>query len=355
VKRVVWPRAILHLDMDAFFVNVHILENSGDKGIPLAVGGKPGQRGVIASASYEARAKGVRSAMASSKALKLCPELKLVSSNRPMIRACSANIMTILSRYGVLERMSVDEAFVDISSQANPPALVKTILKRIKDETRLPASAGLSTSKLVSKIASDFDKPEGFTVVLPGTEGKFLAPLEIQKIHGIGPKTASLLNNLGVKSCLDLVSIDIQKLQSVFGQYSVRLKNKAKGIDDRPVDPSPWVAKQQGTERTFEKDVNDSSIAEAALQELCEEVSESIGRMGRSARTVTLKLRWPDFSTITRQRTVPGEINRTEDIYKVAKSLLYDNWKPGKPIRLMGVSASRLGVSDQQKLPLEFE
>ena len=150
MKRVVWPRAILHLDMDAFFVNVHILENSGDKGIPLAVGGKPGQRGVIASASYEARAKGVRSAMASSKALKLCPELKLVSSNRSMIRACSANVMTILSRYGVLERMSVDEAFVDISSQVNPPALVKAILKRIKDETRLPASAGLSTSKLVS-------------------------------------------------------------------------------------------------------------------------------------------------------------------------------------------------------------
>ena len=141
----------------------------------------------------------------------------------------------------------------------------------------------------------------------------------------------------------------------MFGQYSVRLKNKAKGIDDRTVDPSPWVAKQQGTERTFEKDVNDSSIAEAALQELCEEVSESIGRMCRSALTVTLKLRWPDFSTINLQRTVPGEINRTEDIYKVAKSLLYDNWKPGKPIRLMGVSASRLGVSDQQKLPLEFE
>jgi DNA polymerase-4 len=263
--------------------------------------------------------------------------------------------MNILSRYGVLERMSVDEAFVDISSQANPPALVKTILKRIKDETKLPASAGISTSKLVSKIASDFDKPEGFTVVLPGTESKFLAPLEIQKIYGIGPKTASLLNNLGVKLCSDIVSIDIQKLQPVFGQYSVRLKNKAKGIDDKPVDPSPWVAKQQGTERTFEKDVTDSNVVEDALLELCEEVSESIGRMGRSARTVTLKLRWPDFSTITRQRTVPGEINRTKDIYKVAKSLLYENWETGKPIRLMGVSASRLGVSDQQKLPLEFE
>ena len=163
------------------------------------------------------------------------------------------------------------------------------------------------------------------------------------------------MNNLGVKLCSDIVSIDIQKLQPVFGQYSVRLKNKAKGIDDRPVDPSPWVAKQQGTERTFEKDVTDSNVVEDALLELCEEVSESIGRMGRSARTVTLKLRWPDFSTITRQRTVPGEINKTEDIYKVAKSLLYENWKSRQPIRLMGVSVSRLGVSDQQKLPLEFE
>ena len=355
MKRVEWPRAILHLDMDAFFVNVHLLENPEDKEKPLAVGGKPGQRGVIASASYEAREKGVRSAMASSKALKLCPDLKLVSSNRPMIHSCSAKVMKILSRYGILERMSVDEAFVDISSQSNPPALAKTILQRIKDETKLPASAGLSTSKLVSKIASDFDKPEGFTVVLPGTESAFLAPLEIQKIYGIGPKTASLLNNLGVKLCSDIVSIDIQKLQPVFGQYSVRLKNKAKGIDDRPVDPSPWVAKQQGTEKTFEKDVTDSNVVEDTLHELCDEVSESIGRMGRSARTVTLKLRWPDFSTITRQRTVPGEINKTEDIYKVAKSLLYENWKSGQPIRLMGVSASRLGVSDQQKLPLEFE
>jgi len=213
----------------------------------------------------------------------------------------------------------------------------------------------LSTSKLVSKIASDFEKPEGFTVVLPGTESKFLAPLEIQKIYGIGPKTAGLLNGLGVKICSDLVSIDIQKLLPVFGKYSVRLKNKAKGIDDRPVDSSPWIAKQQGTERTFEKDVSDSTIVEAALLELCTEVSQSIGRMGRSARTVTLKLRWSNFDTITRQRTVPGEIHQAADIYKVAKTLLYDNWKPGKPIRLMGVSASRLGVSDQQKLPLEFE
>jgi DNA polymerase-4 len=345
----------MHLDMDAFFVNVHILENPGDQGIPLAVGGKPGQRGVIASASYEAREKGVRSAMASSQALKHCPELKLVSSNRQMIRSCSAKIMKILERYGTLERMSVDEAFVDLSLQKNPQALVKTILKRIKSETSLPASAGLAASKLVAKIASDFDKPEGFTVVKPGTESKFLAPLEIRKIYGIGPKTASLLHNLGVKTCSDIVSIDIQKLLPVFGQYSVSLKNKAKGIDPRPVDSTPWVAKQQGTENTFEKDISDSDTVEMALQKLCEEVSESIGQMGRSARTITIKLRWSDFKTITRQKTVPGEIYKSTDIYKVAKALLYENWKPGKPIRLMGVSASRLGVSDQQKLPLEFE
>ena len=355
MERIVWPRAILHLDMDAFFVNVHILENPEDKGIPLAVGGKPGKRGVIASASYEARERGIRSAMASSQALKLCPELKLVSSNRPKIRSCSAKVMEILSRYGTLERMSVDEAFVDLSLQKNPQALVKTILKRIKLETDLPASAGLATSKLVAKISSDFDKPEGFTVVEPGKESKFLAPLKIRKIYGIGPKTASLLNELGVKTCSDIVSIDIQKLQPIFGQYSVNLKNKAKGIDNRPVDSSPWIAKQQGTEHTFEKDISDLETVETALLGLCEEVSESIGRMGRSARTITIKLRWSDFKTITRQKTVPGEIYKSRDIYKVAKILLHENWTPGKPIRLMGVSASRLGVSDQQKLQLEFK
>ena len=355
MERVVWPRAILHLDMDAFFVNVHILENPGDKGIPLAVGGKPGQRGVIASASYEAREKGVRSAMASSKAIKICPELKLVSSNRPMIRSCSAKVMEILERYGTLERMSVDEAFVDLSLQKNPAALVKTILRRIKSETDLPASAGLATSKLVAKIASDFDKPEGFTLVEPGNESKFLAPLEIRKIYGIGPKTAALLNELGIKTCSDIVSTDIQKLLPVFGQSSVNLKNKAKGLDNRPVDSTPWIAKQQGTEHTFETDISDSDTVEKALLKLCEEVSESIGQMGRSARTITIKLRWSDFKTITRQKTVPGEVYKSNDIYKVAKALLYENWKPGKPIRLMGVSASRLGISDQQKLPLEFE
>ena len=355
MTRLEWPRAILHLDMDAFFVNVHILENPSDKGIPLAVGGKPGQRGVIASASYEARAKGVRSAMASSKALKLCPELKFVSSNRPMIRSCSAKVMEILARYGTLEKMSVDEAFVDLSLQKNPEALAKTILKRIKSETNLPSSAGLATSKLVAKIASDFEKPEGFTVVRPGTESKFLAPLEIRKIYGIGPKTASRLNSLGIEKCSDIVSIDIQKLLPVFGQYSVNLKNKAKGIDNRVVDPSPWIAKQQGTETTFESDIKQAKDVELALKELSKEVSESIEQMGRSARTITIKLRWPDFTTITRQKTVPGELHKSEDIYKVAKVLLYENWEPGKPIRLLGISASRLGVSDQQKLNLEFE
>ena len=355
VTRLEWPRAILHLDMDAFFVNVHILENPSDKGIPLAVGGKPGQRGVIASASYEARAKGVRSAMASSKALKVCPEIKFVSSIRPMIGSCSAKVMEILARYGTLEKMSVDEAFVDLSLQKNPEALVKTILKRIKLETKLPSSAGLATSKLVAKIASDFEKPEGFTVVQPGTESKFLAPLEIRKIYGIGPKTASRLNSLGIEKCSDIVSIDIQKLLPIFGQYSVNLKNKAKGIDNRPVDPSPWIAKQQGTETTFESDIKQAADVELALEELSKEVSESIEQMGRSARTITIKLRWPDFTTITRQKTVPGEIHKSEDIYKVAKALLYENWEPGKPIRLLGISASRLGVSDQQKLNLEFE
>ncbi|HJM16937.1 MAG TPA: DNA polymerase IV [Candidatus Poseidoniia archaeon] len=356
MKRTVWPRAILHLDMDAFFVNVHILENPEDKNIPLAVGGgKLGKRGVIASASYEARELGIHSAMPVHKALKICPNLKLVPSNRPLIRSCSLKVMEILSIYGQLEKMSVDEAFVDITPQKNPPALAKSILKRIKNETGLPASLGLSTSKLVSKIASDFEKPEGFTVILPGTESKFLSPLEIKKLYGVGPKTALLLNELGIETCFDLVSIDIQKLLPIFGQHSVNLKNKAKGIDNRPVDSSPWIPKQQGTDTTFEKDISDVDTVENELRKICSEVSDCLDNVGRSARTIAIKLRWPSFETITRQKTVSGEIHKSEDIFKVAKKLLYENWKPGKLIRLMGVSASRLGVSDQQKLPLEFE
>ena len=161
--------------MDAFFVNVHLLENPEDEGVPLAVGGKPGQRGVIASASYEARELGIRSAMASSRDLQQCPELKQVSSTRPMIRSCSAQVMAILSRYGTLERMSVDEAFDDISSQKTPPALAMTILDRIKDDTNLSASAGLSTTKLLSKLAPDFEKPDALLVVQTGRESKFPA------------------------------------------------------------------------------------------------------------------------------------------------------------------------------------
>jgi DNA polymerase-4 len=165
-----WPRAILHLDMDAFFVNVHILDHPEDAGIPLIVGGRPEQRGVVASASYEARQFGIRSAMPSSTAVRQCPHVKFVGHSWGKIKECSRQVMAILGEYGPLEKMSVDEAYVDLSDHPDPQALAPEIRQRVKDETGLPASIGLATSKLVAKVASDHDKPEGNTIILPGEE-----------------------------------------------------------------------------------------------------------------------------------------------------------------------------------------
>src|SRR5690554_3239321 len=173
---VLWKRAILHVDMDAFFVNVHLLDHPEDRGIPLVIGGRPEERGVVASASYEARQYGIRSAMPSATALRLCPELKFANLNRPRIRECSQRVMNLLGEYGPLEKMSVDEAYVDLSGQERPEMLALSIREWVKAETNLPASVGLASSKLVAKVASDYEKPEGCTIVRPGEEAAFLAP-----------------------------------------------------------------------------------------------------------------------------------------------------------------------------------
>jgi DNA polymerase-4 len=203
-----WPRAILHLDMDAFFVNVHLLAHPEDRGRPLAVGGAPDKRGVVASASYEARKFGVRSAMPTSRAVRLCPNLKLVGANWERIRACSRDVMGILARFGPLEKMSVDEAYVDLSARADPAAVARIMQQKVRAETDLPCSVGLATSKLVAKVASDFDKPEGFTVVPPGEEAAFLAPQPTRAIHGIGPVTAEKLSQMGFHTCAQLAAAD---------------------------------------------------------------------------------------------------------------------------------------------------
>jgi DNA polymerase-4 len=338
-----WPRAVLHLDMDAFFVNVHRLEHPEDIGIPLAVGGRPDSRGVIASASYEARQFGVRSAMPSSRAVRLCPKLKIVGRNWTHIKDNSSAVMAILAEYGPVERMSVDEAFVDIGEAAEPERLAETIRRRVKEETKLPASVGLATSKLVAKVASDYDKPEGCTIVQPGQEAAFLAPQSVRVISGIGPRTAERLENrLNIRTCGELAAHDTTKLVALFGQHAESLQRRAMGIDRRAVRAERGPPKSISQEWTFSQDVNDPQTLKDQLRKQSASVTRSLRRRNLVAHTVRVKFRWADFTTFTRQKSVDVGIDDEEKIYRLALAIWQENWPQGQRMRLLGVGVSSL-------------
>ncbi len=346
-----WPRAILHVDMDAFFVNVHLLEHPEDRGRPIAVGGSPQGRGVVASASYEARQFGVRSAMPSSQAIKLCPEIKFVGHNWSMIKSKSQEVMAILERYGPLEKMSVDEAYIDISEHEDPEKMALLIREAVRRESGLPASVGLATSKLVAKVASDFDKPAGCTIVRPGEEAPFLAPLPVRALHGIGPVTATQLNVLGIQTCGDLAAFDLDRLRLTFGRHAVELQERARGIDDRPVAADPEPAKSISQERTFDRDVDDPEILREQLVEMSETVADYLRRRGLVAHTVVVKYRWTDFTTFTRQRTVERAIDSAGEIARLAIAIWEANWRDEK-LRLIGVGVTNLEEPAGRQLEL---
>ncbi len=354
MSEAVWPRAILHLDMDAFYVNVHLLDHPEDGGKPLAIGGRPDQRGVVSSASYEARKMGVRSAMATSHALRLCPQLKIVPANWPRIRECSREVMAVLRRFGPVEQMSVDEAYVDFSDQPDPEALAGEVRRAVKTETGLPASVGLATSKLVAKVASDFDKPEGHTVVLPGTEADFLADMPTRAIWGIGPRTAEKLAELGIKTCGELARADLGTLLAVFGSYAAELPQRAQGIDSREVHAERGQAKSISQERTFSKDVNDAGFLRDQLRKMCERVAQELQRKGLVAYTVYVKFRWADFTTFTRQKSVTVGLDNAADMYRLAATIWEENWPPGQRMRLLGVGVSRLEETAVRQLGFDF-
>ncbi|MGH2536387.1 MAG: DNA polymerase IV [Candidatus Promineifilaceae bacterium] len=350
-----WPRAVLHLDMDAFFVNVHLLEHPEDRGIPLAVGGRAEQRGVIASASYEARRFGVRSAMPTSMALRLCPRLKIVGHARTSIRGCSRKVMGILAEYGPLEKTSVDEAYLELSGRADPEALAAAIQARVKAESGLPCSVGLAANKLVAKVASDHDKPEGCTVVRPGEEAAFLAPLPVRALHGIGPSTAAKLAELGIKTCGQLAAAEPAGLRGRFGRYADELQQRAQGVDARPVQPEHGPPKSISEERTFERDRSDAAFLNGCLHEMAAGVAAELRRRGLLAHTVKIKLRWADFTTFTRQKSLAAGTDEAELIGRLSVALLTEHWSASDnlPLRLLGVSASGLApaTARQPRLP----
>jgi len=340
-----WHRAILHLDMDAFFVNVHILEHPEDAGIPLAVGGKPGSRGVISSASYEARNFGVRSAMPSSRALRQCPQLKIVSSNWSLIGEKSREVMEILSDYGPVEKMSVDEAYIDLTGASEPETLAHSVRERVVEETKLPASVGLSSSKLVAKVASDFDKPEGCTIVWPGEEESFLAPQSVRVIMGIGPRTAERLAELEITTCGELARADLDLLRQKMGNQAEHLQRRALGKDSRSVKTHRGRAKSISQERTFSKDVDDPQELVNQILVMAVSVAKSVRKRNLIAHTVRVKFRWADFTTFTRQRSIVVGVDDEDKIAQIALGIWADNWEKGDKLRLLGV-----GVAGLEKL-----
>ncbi len=349
-----WHHAVLHLDMDAFYVNVHILDHPEDADVPLVVGGQPNKRGVVASASYSARQLGIHSAMPTKTAVRLCPTLKIVPANWDRVREKSRQVMEILQRFGAVEKMSVDEAYVDLSDKESPEDTAVLIRTTVKSETQLPCSVGLATSKLVAKVASDHDKPEGCTIVPPGSEAQFLAPLPTRAILGIGPKTAEKLAQQNITTCGQIASADLAVLRHAVGNQAEELQQRAQGIDGRSVNPDRGIAKSISQEWTFNTDVDDPIVLEQHLQKMSQRVAKSLQKHELVAHTVTVKIRWADFTTYTRQRSLEVGIDDGDAIYKIARSILQEHWPRDKKLRLLGVGVSKIEKPASRQLGFNF-
>lgn len=278
-----------------------------------------------------------------------------MSTDWDRIHECSRQVKEVMGEYGPTQPVSVDEAFIDLSRQEVPADMARTVQERVMEETGLPCSVGLATSKLVAKVASDHEKPQGCTIVPPGYEAAFLAPLSTRAIWGIGPKTAERLRALNINTCGELAAADIQELQSLMGGYGVELQALARGEDSRPVRPERGAARSISAERTFGRDVTDDEVIMETLEELCAKVGRRLRESRLLARTLKVKLRWPDFTTITRQRSLRAGFDRDEVLLRLARDLLSANRTSRRPVRLMGVGVGQLSPLAGQRLPVYME
>ncbi|HSL93210.1 MAG TPA: DNA polymerase IV [Bacillota bacterium] len=338
-------RVILHLDMDAFFAAVEQLDNPELRGKPLVVGGSPDGRGVVATCSYEARRFGVRSAMPLSEAKRRCPECIFVRGRMSRYSEISRAVFAIMADYSPqMERVSIDEAFLDVT-KSEPlfgpgEKIARTIQQRIMEELSLSASVGVAPNKFVAKVASDLRKPQGLVVVAPEEVASFLAPLSIERIWGVGPKTAEMLHALGLHTIGDVQKCNAKLLAGRLGVYGERLHDLSLGLDERPVAEDDDV-KSVGHEHTFDQDVANIEILRGVLLHLASKVGRRMRRGHVKGKTVTLKLRYMDFSTFTRQAPLSGTTDLDLDIYHAGDKLLTRLFD-GKPVRLIGVSVSSL-------------
>lgn len=339
------PRRIIHADLDAFFVSVEQVLDPSLKGKPVIVGGHPEGRGVVASASYEARAFGVRSAMPVATAKRFCPEAIFISGNFANYREASRKFMAILADFSpFLEPGGLDEAYLDATGFESLYGTIHNmgvlIKKRVRDELGLPVSLGIASAKIVAKVASAASKPDGLLEIEPGREAAFLAPLAVSKLPGVGKKTEAVLLNLGMRTLGDIASAPGDLLTSRLGVHGGHLRNFARGIDDRPVE-APGEAKSMSRETTFAIDTLDREFLLATLYHLTERVGADMRAHEKLARSVTLKLRYADFTTVTRSQTFKQGIDADQAIFDTGKKLLTQTLTAQKQsVRLIGVALS---------------
>jgi DNA polymerase IV len=350
-------RKILHLDLDAFYCAVEEQYQPHLKGIPFAVGGRPDQRGVVSSCSYAARRFGIHSAMPMSQAVRLCPPLVIVRPNFTAYRNASQQVMALLNNLTpFVEQISIDEAFLDVSLlHDDAEVIARQLQAAIQNELHLPCSLGVATNKLVAKMATNQGKakvgketyPNAILVVPPGEEAAFLAPLPIQELWGVGPKTAEHLIRLGIHTIGDVTRYSESELVTRFGKHGADLYQRAQGLDDRSVE-TETETKSISKETTFARDVRDGIVLKRHLRQLAEAVGRRLRQEGLQITTIKLKLRWSDFTTITRQTTLLQATDHDVDIVQAADELFDRVWMNGQAVRLIGVGVSGFGSASQQ-------
>ena len=354
------PRKIIHIDMDAFYASVEQRDHPELRGRPVAVGGSR-ERGVVAAASYEARRFGVRSAMASVTARRKCPDLIFVAPRFEVYKEISHQIRDIFAEYTPLvEPLSLDEAYLDVTDNLKgiscATQVAQEIRARIREQSRLTASAGVSYNKFLAKLASDQCKPDGLFVITPAMGPTFVEALPVRKFHGIGPATAMKMNQLGIFTGRDIKARSLSFLQERFGKAGIYYYSICRGIDPRPV-RADRIRKSVGAENTFLKDLTGFEEMKAELQPLIDKVWRHCEQTGLRGRTVTLKVKYEDFRQITRSRSLPGGVESRSRLEQVSVELLSPLFPMSKGVRLLGVTLSSLNTVEEsgtRQLPLEL-
>ena len=350
-------RKIIHIDMDCFFAAVEMRDKPSLKGLPIVVGGHPKSRGVVSTCSYEARKFGIHSAMACSKALKLCPKAIFITPNFEKYKAVSFTIQEIFRSYTpIVEPLSLDEAYLDVTKHnLYAVKIAKKIRQEIFQETRLTASAGIAPNKLIAKIASDINKPNGSTLVLPSQVRNFIGSLPLRKIPGIGPATEKQLIKQQLYLCSDIWAYSLEELIRILGENRAQwLHERCRGIDGRLV-KSTRVRKSLGTEDTFSYDIKDYTKILSELSKISESVAKSLKKKNLKGKTVTLKVKYKNFKQITRSKTFGNTTNSFEIIYSEAKKLLQKTEAGQTPIRLIGVCISNFTETETQRSLFDIE